>query len=178
MNEEAAEPEESDGQQTPVATHGARSPFGPMFFLRHLTAFVRERCPAPSEGLPAVLLHLMDGEVLDVCHVIGLAPDFVALAVNDTERDAESREMRTEIVPYETIHRITVRSVRPAERHVGFVQERAPQVFERIGMAGGRRPQVVLRVAATMPPLEGAPGIVEGDMPRRPEKGVRDVRRH
>ena len=72
-----------------------RSPFGPLFFLCHLGAFVRDRCPDPAESLPVVWLHLTDGDVLDLCHVIGLAADWAALAVRDAEQDPTARRMRT-----------------------------------------------------------------------------------
>lgn len=61
-------------------------PFGPGLFLGQLVAFVRDRCPDPSEGLPVVEVHLADGEVLDLCHIIGATPHWVALAVNEVER--------------------------------------------------------------------------------------------
>ncbi len=105
------------------------APFGAAFFLTRLRAFVRERCPDPAEGLPVVELHLADGEVLDLCHVIGVAQGWVALAVNEIERPAAAPRMRTEIVPYECIVRVTVRSARVEAAHVGFDPTRVPPVL-------------------------------------------------
>ncbi len=151
MTKETVEPG-TPADESPLALLDTRCQFGPLFFLRHLGAFVRERCPDPSEGLPIVLLHLVDGEVLDVCHAIGLAPGWAALAVNDTERSPETKMMRTELVPYETIHRVTIRSVRPAEVHVGFAQDQVPQVLSAATAADIRSPEAALRAAATPAP--------------------------
>ncbi len=82
-----------------TAEFQASCPFGPAFFAGQLRGLVRERCPDPREGLPSVQLHLGSGERLDLCHVIGFAPAWVALAVWESGSDA----MRTELVPYESI---------------------------------------------------------------------------
>ncbi|MEK6606693.1 MAG: hypothetical protein AABZ30_03440 [Myxococcota bacterium] len=66
---------------TLLAKIDARFPFGPLFFLTQLRGFVRDRCPDPAEGLPVVEVHLPSGEGLDVCHVLGVTPLWVALAV-------------------------------------------------------------------------------------------------
>ena len=121
-------------------------PFGPAFFLTQLRGFVRERCPDPKERLPVVHLHLGDGEVLDVCHVIGIAPRWLALAVRDPEAQGHAGAMRTELVPYETVYRVTIRAVRPAETHLGFDHGRTPPVFAD---ARPRSPEETLRAAAT-----------------------------
>jgi hypothetical protein len=88
-----------------------------------------------------VHVHLSNGDVLDLCHVIGLAPRFVALAVY--EGGASARVMRTELVPYETIVRVTVRSGAKEGSHIGFSQERAPVVStlpeEDLELAASRR---------------------------------------
>lgn len=102
-------------------------PFGPDFFLTHLTAFVRDRCPDPSERLPAVQVHLRDGAMFSVCHVIGLAGSWTALAVDDREV-AGVASMRTEIVPYQLIDRVTVRALEQADDRIGFTP-RAPEIL-------------------------------------------------
>lgn len=113
--------------------------FGPPFFLGQLAAFVRERCPDPSEHLPVVELRLNDGEILDVCHVIGLAPRWVAIAA----RDRESDRMVTVLVPYELIVRVDIRAC-SEERRVGFTQNEAPVILDQHAAS----PQQVLRSAA------------------------------
>jgi hypothetical protein len=106
-------------------------PFGPGFFLGQLRAFARDRCPDPAEGLPAVQIHLASGEVLDLCHVVGLGPAFVALAI--VEGEGEPRRMRTELVPYQLVARVSVRP--PGGRvHVGFDVDHAPRVLEAHGL--------------------------------------------
>ncbi len=98
---------------------GPTHPFGPDFFKTQLGVFVRDRCPEPSAGLPAVELHLVGGDVLNVCHVAGLAPNWVALTVDDRDT-AGTASMRTEVVAYEQIARITIHSLRPNGDRVGF----------------------------------------------------------
>ena len=103
----------------------ARYPFGPGFFLHHLAGYVRDQCPDPREALPEVQLHLVDGAVLDVCHVIGLGAGWVALAV--LERTGRTRRpMRTELVPYGAISRVTIAALDHADGRVGFEQREPP----------------------------------------------------
>src|SRR5512134_3050886 len=95
--------------------------FGPPFFLSRLSSFVRDACPDPEEHLPSVEVHLNDGEVLQLCHIIGIAPHWVALAVFDGESDGHTHApMRTEIVPYMAVMRVTIRPVRRESSHPGF----------------------------------------------------------
>ena len=142
-----------------LAGEEIRSPFGPGFFLGQLRAFARDRCPDRAEGLPAVQIHLATGEALDLCHVIGLAPSFVALAVE--EGSGEPRRMRTELVPYQLVARVSIRSPRDRE-HVGFDVEHAPRVLETHGRL---TPEAALRKAAGDPE---AP---------RPDRGAGDADR-
>ena len=99
--------------------------FGPGFFLSQLRAFVRERGPGPGERLPALQVHLADGEALDVCHIIGVAPQWIAFAVNDPERPSEGPPTITELVSYETITRVTIQADHRAS-HIGFDVHRSP----------------------------------------------------
>lgn len=113
-----------------LAAIDARVPFGPGFFLTHLHAFARDRCPDPAEALPLVEIHLENTEVLDVCHVIGVTPFWVALAVRETKSPREPT-MRTELVPYQTIARVTIRPLSPSDARIGFDREHAPRVIEQ-----------------------------------------------
>lgn len=132
------------------------APFGPDFFLGQLRAFARDRCPDPAEGLPVVQLHLMGGEVLDLCHVIGLAPAFVALAVREP---GGAVAMRTELVPYQIITRVTIGSAGEHGR-VGFNHEHPAHI---LGSAlGGLSPEVALRRAAGAPILQEQPEELQG----------------
>jgi hypothetical protein len=101
--------------------------FGPSFFLSQLARFVRDRCPDPQEHLPVVQVHLADGESLDVCHIIGVSPRWVMLAVRDTVSHRDG--MAIELVPYELIRRICIRTRRAAAgASVGFQQMRSPEI--------------------------------------------------
>jgi hypothetical protein len=126
------------------ARHAAEPyPFGPAFFEAHLGSLVRDRCPDPAEARPVVRLHLLGGDVLDVCHVIGLAPQYVALAVHE-EAD---RRIRTEIVPYVTIVRVTI----SADRHesgIGFVERTPPALLSE---SASPTAEGLLEAAATPP---------------------------
>lgn len=103
-------------------------PFGPGFFCTRLRAFVRDSCPNPDEALPLVEVALDTGEVIDVCHVIGLAPLWIALAARDPRRLGEAT-MRTEIVPYAAIRRITIRPVSKGATAMGFDREHQPALL-------------------------------------------------
>jgi hypothetical protein len=121
-----------------------RFPFGPAFFVSHLGAFVRDRCPNPEEHLPLVEVHLQNGELLRVCHVIGLSPRWVALAVREGEKAGGA--MRTELVPYEVICRVTIRPIQPGRQVAGFGQADIPPFF-----TGEIAPEATLAAAARHP---------------------------
>lgn len=112
-----------------------RVPFGPAFFMTQLAAFLRDHCPAPEEGLSAVTLVLADGATLDVCHVEGLASQWLVIAAFDGGREAGRSAMRTEFVPYESIVRVMVR-VLAADAGIGFRSDRAPRVIADADAAG------------------------------------------
>lgn len=140
-------PEEERGASAETAellvSGAAGAPFGPAFFLTQLRAFARERCPAPEEGLPAVELHLVSGETLDLCHVVGLAVPFVVLAIRE-----DKAVMRTELVPYGLIARITLRTAPTKGPHVGFDVTHEPALLPG---AWATTPEDALRSAAALP---------------------------
>jgi hypothetical protein len=103
--------------------------FGPQFFALQLSRFVRDHCPTAEESLPQVELHLASGQILDLCHVIGVAPGWVALAVF-TGRRREGAPMRTELVPYGLITRVTVSQGPSSECAIGFDTGREPRVLD------------------------------------------------
>ncbi len=104
-------------------------PFGLVFFLRQLGGFVRDRCPDPGDELPVVEIHLVDGSLLDLCHVMGVAPTWVALVVNEFDPGDERARMRTEFVPYGRIVQVTVRARRNSAPRVGFTLDHSPDVI-------------------------------------------------
>jgi hypothetical protein len=124
-NERDAEMSDEERAQIARMLAENRCPFGPQFFLTQLSAFVRERCPDPDE-LPRVDLWI-EGEPRTVCHVITIAPRWLALAVWNGR--GEHATMSTEIVPYETISRVTIGG--SSRTHgIGFQQLHAPMVID------------------------------------------------
>jgi hypothetical protein len=163
MVESQASGSEEAGAEALVALAELQAPFGPNFFIRHLRAFARERCPDPSERLPAVQLHLTSGEVLDLCHVIGLAPAWIALAVHETDRPSGAPLMRTELVPYANIHRVTIKSVRRAEGHIGFDHGHPLRAFVPALEGEPPSPEEALRAAALGPLPPPGPAVNRGE---------------
>ena len=101
--------------------------FGPSFFLGHLGRFVRDHCPPAEEHLPMVQVRLGDGHVLDLCHIIGVSPRRVMLAIRDTT--AHPTDMAIEFVPFEMIQGISIRSRHGEGASVGFSQSHSPSVL-------------------------------------------------
>jgi hypothetical protein len=151
---EEATDEAACGRDAAIVALAQSWPFGPVFFLGQLGAFVRERCPEPGEGLPVVEIHVTDGEVLDLCHVMGVAPAWVALAVNDLEAREDEPRMRTELVPYGRIVQVTVRSSRAGKPEMGFNDRSAHRLFQN-GATGPVSPEAALLAAAGLrrPPV-------------------------
>jgi hypothetical protein len=132
--------EDRTGSRSEIREDGV--PFGAGFFLRQLGAFVQESCSA-SPGLPLVQIHLAGGEVLKLCHVIAIAPGWIALAVHEA---AGGREVRTELVPYAFVVRVTIRPSRDGSR-IGFDAARAPEILGRRSPS----PEEALVIAAGLP---------------------------
>jgi hypothetical protein len=122
----------------------AQGPFGPVFFATQLAGFVRECCPATEERLPSVTLHLFGGDTLEICHVVGLAPTWVAVAVKEGGHAPKMR-MRTELVPYIAILRVALRSVAREDARIGFEQVDGPRMLGGLEMS----PEEALRLAGT-----------------------------
>ena len=147
---------ESDAERETAGPRGAtlaelvaeRCPFGPGFFATQLGGLVRERCPDPAEHIPSVELHLAEGTVLDVCHVIGLAPTWVALAVYE-DRKRSHDAMRTELVAYATILRVTIRAGRSQDPPIGFQQDRSPAMLDACTPEAGLRALAITHDEAT-----------------------------
>lgn len=136
-------PASDDELRTMFAAIDARVPFGPGFFTTQLRAFVRDRCPDRTEALPIVELTLESGEICDVCHIIGIAPYWVALAAREP-RAGDERVMRTELVPYATIRRVTIRPAAAGSGGIGFDRDHATVVVRD----GLRSPEAIFDRAA------------------------------
>ena len=102
--------------------------FDTQFFATVLGERVRETCPADTEHVPVVLLHLKDGTVLDLCHIILVTPAWVAVMhFRDT---ATCDDTDCSFILYEMIARITVSRRPRTEREVGFMAEGAEALTE------------------------------------------------
>lgn len=124
-------PENTDADRLEAAAAFSKADractFGPSFFLGHLGRFVRENCPPAEEHLPIVQIRLADGHVLDLCHIIGVSPRWVMLAIRDTT--AHPTDMAIEFVPFEMIQGISIRSRHAEGGSVGFSQSHSPAVM-------------------------------------------------
>lgn len=105
------------------------STFGPSFFLGQLGRFVRDHCPSPEEHLPMVEIRLADGQTLDLCHIVGVSPRWVMLAVRDAAA-RQQQEMTIELVPFEMVHGVRIRARHAEGGTVGFAQHHPPTVIE------------------------------------------------
>jgi hypothetical protein len=135
-----------------------RVSFGPLFFMQNLRGLVRDRCAEPSEAIPSVHVHLMDGDVLDLCHIIGVSPNWIAMAVHEEEHTERPDQMRTELVPYPLIARVSIQTTRHAGTHpIGFNATLDPEVYGSIPSLAGMTPEEALKAVAGLPPT-GLPG--------------------
>lgn len=115
--ERAAAPGDEELEAMRRASRGLA--FGPSFFLERLGPFIREGCAGQPDRVPAVHLHLGSGAVIDVCHIIGITPDWLAVKAYD-ER-LEGAQMHTELIPYGLIMRVSIRALeRGPGRRMGF----------------------------------------------------------
>jgi len=132
-------PTGADEQALARLLQSVRCPFGPRFFVEQLAVFVRDRCPDPAERLPRLDPWIAGGEPIAVCHVIALSPHWVAVAAG-----GRGGEMRTEIIPYELLGRVTIGAGSPRGRGIGFDQDRRPLVLADTSMS----PEEALALAA------------------------------
>jgi hypothetical protein len=127
--------------------------FGASSFVHHLRRFVADRCPDPAETRPVLELDLHDGTKVDVCHVIGLGTAWAALAAYDEGAAVGARVMKTVLVPYESIIRVTLRGVRHTASRLGFTQEDPPPLIDPTAKDTA---EAVFRSAAQRPRKAGA----------------------
>jgi hypothetical protein len=122
--------DQAEKMEDPAAFNRAdrMCPFGPSFFLGHLGRFVRDHCPDTTEKLPAVQVRLADGEILNLCHIIGVSPRWVMLAVRNTASHSDG--MAIELVPFERIMGVRIGTPHAEGTFVGFAQSQAPRIIE------------------------------------------------
>jgi hypothetical protein len=123
--------------------------FDAPFYLAVLPDAVRQQCQVNPEHVPVVELHLGDGTTLDLCHIVPLAPTWLAVAF--FRSPGESDEVEQALLPYPLVQWITL-SVRPLRvRHIGFdvdrsmaatqvapVAQEAPPTLHEVPVAAGR----------------------------------------
>jgi hypothetical protein len=154
-----------------LAMADQRVAFGPLFFMQQLRGLVRDRCPIPAEGIPSVQIHLLDGDVLEICHIIGVSPSWIALAVHEEERPESSAPLRTEMVPFHLISRVTIQADRHGGAHpIGFNADLEPSVIGSSPALGGMTPEEALKAVAGLPVRDAA---APDDAPGAGSKRVR-----
>ncbi len=104
--------------------------FGLPFFMSVLKSRLMRHCNEVGPDVPQVLLHLAEGSVLDLCHIVELSPKWIAAAVFRDDADSCDK-MDVEFVPYELIIRVTLTG-RSAEgpRRLGFDVNRSVAALE------------------------------------------------
>jgi hypothetical protein len=140
-------PTEEAGARPEVAEAFVRADhtctFGPSFFMGYLGNFVRDHCPEATELLPVVELRLASGETVSLCHVVGVSPRWVMLAV---PRSSHGSGMTIELLPYEVICSVCIRPRETGSGAIGFDQSRAPEVIA---------PEALVRAAMAHNPAGG-----------------------
>ncbi|MBX3469707.1 MAG: hypothetical protein KF878_22775 [Planctomycetes bacterium] len=107
----------------PAGASGRRdAPFGPEFFAVVLPRMIAAS-PCPPEQENACLVHLADGERLDLVEIVAVAERYVVMAVFEgVGEDGVARtqdDIGVEAVPYDLVLRVSVR--RTARRaRLGF----------------------------------------------------------
>ena len=106
--------------------------FDANFYRSVLPRWIRTQCESKPEGIPVVELRLTDGAVLDLCHVVNLADQW--MAVSHFRDPGSCDDMDMAFVRYETVMRIGLSLHDPRSRRIGFDVTRAP-VAEAPGAA-------------------------------------------
>lgn len=106
----------------PTVLHGQSTaggpPFGPEFFTTVLAERVRAECQGRPNQVPVVEVHLLDGYTLDLCHIPGAEPQWMAAY---SYRDRETcEEMDLLFIPYGLVTRVTISLWHTSQRPIGF----------------------------------------------------------
>lgn len=107
------------GSATPTANGIATGPpFGSEFFATVLAERVRAECQGRPEVVPVVELQLADGYTVDLCHIPGIGPQWIAA---HGYRDRETcEEMDLQFIPYGLVTRVTISLWHRSQRPIGF----------------------------------------------------------
>src|SRR5574341_1750905 len=110
--------------RTRRSTWQERRVFDAGFYRTVLPWWIRTQCEGKLRGVPVVELRLADGAVLDVCHLVNLADQWMAIS---HFRDAETcDDMDMAFIRYETVMRINVSMHDPKSRRIGFDVTKSP----------------------------------------------------
>jgi len=92
--------------------------FDATFFAEVLPDIVLKECKTRPDHVPVVHIHLADSSILDVCHVVHLAPNWFGVAFY---RDPQScDDMDIAFLPYGLVTRLTLVFHRTESRKLGF----------------------------------------------------------
>ncbi len=94
--------------------------FDRAFFQAALPAHVAAIRSSHPDQTPVVQIHLADGTVLDVCHIIGLSDGWVGVAY--FREPASCDEVDVAFLLYGTISRVTIALPHRSARAIGFGQ--------------------------------------------------------
>src|SRR3990172_1079682 len=98
--------------------------FNAAFYREALPERVAAECHGRPDAVPVVKLHLANGQVLDLCHIVHLADDWFAV---QHFRDAETcADMDLAFLPYGLVGLITVSIHHPGSRRLGFSMGEKP----------------------------------------------------
>ena len=108
--------------------------FDARFYQTSLVGRVTQACEADPKQVPAVVLYLLDGSKLDICHIVWLDDTWLAVAYF---RDAATCEdMDLAFLPYRLVTRVTVSLHHPETRKLGFDLARSKAAHHVAGPVG------------------------------------------
>ena len=98
--------------------------FDANFYRSVLPWWIRTQCEGKPEGIPVVELRLADGAVLDLCHIVNLAEEW--MAVSHFRDLGKCDDMDLAFVRYESVMRIDLSIHDPRSRRIGFDVTKVP----------------------------------------------------
>lgn len=98
--------------------------FDRQFFGAILPEHVRAEVAADPDKVPIIELYLASGAVLDLCHVVRLADNWVAVAHFCREDQFDDTDIA--FLPYATITRVSLTMRDAKEREIGFSMANLP----------------------------------------------------
>lgn len=109
--------------------------FDRQFFGTILPEHVRTTVAAHHGKVPVLEVHLGDRTILDLCHIVRLADDWVAVAYFCQDDAWDDYDVA--FIPYTTIMRVTLTMREQGDRPIGFRTEREPIETPSSGQPAG-----------------------------------------